>query len=120
MKLRILPLTEDLWPALEDLFRDSPVCSSCWCMYWRIGGVYRRQSPESNQAAFREIVRKGPPPGLLAFDGDLAVGWCQVTPRSSLSKLKAHRDCRASTTHPCGRFRVSIFAKGTADKVSRP
>lgn len=58
-------------------------------MYWRIGRAYRRQPPELNRAGFRDIVRKGPPPGLLAFDGDLPVGWCQITPRDSLPKLDA-------------------------------
>jgi GNAT superfamily N-acetyltransferase len=42
---------------------------------------------KTNQEAFREVVKKGPPPGLLAFDGDLAVGWCQLTPRDALSWL---------------------------------
>jgi GNAT superfamily N-acetyltransferase len=56
-------------------------------MYWRIGAAYRRQGGEKNKAAFREVVRQGPPPGLLAFDGDLAVGWCQLTPRDSLHWL---------------------------------
>jgi GNAT superfamily N-acetyltransferase len=57
-------------------------------MYWRIGAAYRKQPKEANRAAFREIVRAGPPPGLLAFDGELAVGWCQLTPRDSLPWLE--------------------------------
>jgi GNAT superfamily N-acetyltransferase len=32
-------------------------------------------------------VESGPPPGLLAFAGDLAVGWCQLTPRDALPWL---------------------------------
>ena len=56
-------------------------------MYWRIGAAYRKQPSEKNKAAFREIVKQGPPPGLLAFHGDLAVGWCQLTPRNSLPGL---------------------------------
>jgi GNAT superfamily N-acetyltransferase len=32
-------------------------------------------------------VQRGPPPGLLAFDGELAVGWCQLTPRDTLPWL---------------------------------
>jgi hypothetical protein len=36
---------------------------------------------EENKAAFRDIVRRGSPPGLPAFDGELAMGWCQLTPR---------------------------------------
>jgi len=56
-------------------------------MYWRIGNDYRKRPPEANKAAFCELVKSGPPPGLLAFDGDLAVGWCQLTPRDALPWL---------------------------------
>lgn len=87
MKLTIRPLTPDLWPALEDLFGKKGACNGCWCMYWRIGAAYRKQLPNKNKAAFRQIVRRGPPPGLLAFDGDLPVGWCQLTPRDTLPWL---------------------------------
>ncbi len=87
MKFTIHPLTPDLWPALEDLFGDSDVCSRCWCMYWRIGAAYRRKPGKMNKATFREIVERGPPPGLIAFDGDVAVGWCQLTPRDQVPEL---------------------------------
>ncbi len=87
MKLTIRPLTPDLWPALENLFADSAVCSRCWCMGQRIGSAYRRRPPARNQAAFREVVKRGPPPGLLAFDADVAVGWCQLTPRDAVRHL---------------------------------
>jgi GNAT superfamily N-acetyltransferase len=56
-------------------------------MYWRIGSAYRKRPREANKAAFRELVESGRPPGLLAFDGDLAVGWCQLTPRDALPWL---------------------------------
>lgn len=72
--LRILPLTPDLWTAFEDLFGKQGPCSRCWCMYWRIGPGYRRQAPETNKAALHAIVRNGPPPGLVAFSGNKAVG----------------------------------------------
>jgi GNAT superfamily N-acetyltransferase len=87
MKLAIRPLTPDLWPALEDLFGEKGACNGCWCMYCRIGSAYRKQPADRNKAAFRAIVKRGPPPGLLAFDGDRAVGWCQVTPRDELPAL---------------------------------
>src|SRR4051794_29974547 len=100
MKLRIVPLTDDLWPAVEDLFGEKGACNGCWCMYWRIGAEYRRQPPEANKAAFREVVRDGPPPGLLAFQGDIPVGWCQLTPRSSLDWLEKSRPLRRVDTVP--------------------
>ena len=86
--LTIRPLTPDLWPALEDLFSEHGAVGGCWCMYWRIGNDYRRQPPDLNRTAFRQVVLDGPPPGLLAFLGDLPVGWCQVTPRHSLPWLE--------------------------------
>ena len=89
MKLEIRPLTADLWPALEGLFGKHGACNGCWCMYWRIGAAYRKRPPEKNKAAFKRIVKNGPPPGLLAFDGDVAVGWCQLTPRSALPALNS-------------------------------
>jgi GNAT superfamily N-acetyltransferase len=88
---RIQPLTPDLWPTFEDLFADGRDTKRCWCMYWRIGGGYGKRLPEANRGDFHQIVREGPPPGLLAFEGDLAVGWCQVTPKRALPSLERRK-----------------------------
>jgi GNAT superfamily N-acetyltransferase len=87
MNLTVRPLTPDFWPALEALFGESGAVGGCWCMYWRIGSAIRGRPREHNKAEFREVVRRGPPPGLLAFDGELAVGWGQLTPRDALPWL---------------------------------
>ena len=87
MKLTVRPLTPDRWPAFEDLFGKHGACNGCWCMWGRIGSAYRKRPREKNKVAFREVVKRGPPPGLLAFDGDVAVGWCQLTPRDALPWL---------------------------------
>ena len=91
MNLTILPLTPSLWPALEALFGKSGASNGCWCMYWRIGPEYHKRLREKNKNAFRRIVKQGPPPGLLAFDGERPVGWCQLTPRQALSWLNRKR-----------------------------
>lgn len=87
MILTIRPLTPDLWPALEDLFGSRGACNGCWCMYFRIGAEYRKRPVKKNKQDFRRIVEQGPPPGLIAFDGELPVAWCQLTPRDSLPGL---------------------------------
>ena len=87
MKLNIRPLTPSLWPALENLFGKGGASNGCWCMYWRIGPEYHKRPREQNKTALRKIVKQGPPPGLLAFDGQRVVGWCQLTPRQDLSWL---------------------------------
>ena len=88
VKLEVRPLTAELWPALEDLFGTLGACNGCWCMYWRIGAAYRKRRRTRNRADFQAVVKQGPPPGLLAFEGDLAVGWCQLTPREVLGHIE--------------------------------
>jgi GNAT superfamily N-acetyltransferase len=89
--LTVRALAPELWPALEDLFGLAGASNGCWCMYWRIGPAYRKGPRERNKATLRRLTKRGPPPGLLAFDGDLPVGWCQLTPRTSLPWLDEAR-----------------------------
>src|SRR5690242_19221038 len=91
VKLTVRPVAPELWPALEDLFGPRGACNGCWCMYWRLGPAYFRRPHERNRRDLAARVRAGPPPGLLAFDGDLAVGWCQLTPRDELPWLERNR-----------------------------
>jgi GNAT superfamily N-acetyltransferase len=91
MALTIRPLTPDLWPTLEDLFGTGGASNGCWCMYWRIGRQYHQRPREQNRHAFRQIVKQGLPPGLLAFDGTRVVGWCQLTARDDLRWLNHTR-----------------------------
>ncbi|MDE2133495.1 MAG: GNAT family N-acetyltransferase [Alphaproteobacteria bacterium] len=60
-------------------------------MWWRIGHAYQAKGAAKNKSAFKRIVRQGPPPGLLAFEGEVPVGWCQLTPRSALEHLEGSR-----------------------------
>jgi GNAT superfamily N-acetyltransferase len=94
LNLDVRPLTPDLWPALENLFGPRGACNGCWCMYWRIGAEYRKRDRHENKEAFRAIVNAGPPPGLIAFAGDLPVGWCQITPRDAVPHLEKIRSLR--------------------------
>jgi GNAT superfamily N-acetyltransferase len=109
MKLKIHPLTPDLWPALEELFGKYGASNGCWCMYWRIGIAYQKRHRDDNKASFHEIVLKGPPPGLLAFDGELAVGWCQLTPRASLPNLERSRLLKPMSTDDTPVWSISCF-----------
>ena len=88
MDVTTKPLTVAMWPALEDLFGRPGASNGCWCMYWRLGPAYRDRAREDNRRALKGLAgRPGRPPGLLALDGDLAVGWCEVAPRAELGWL---------------------------------
>jgi len=83
----IRPATLEHWPALEDLFGRAGASNGCWCMYWRIGPAYHERPREQNKADLRRLAESGRPPGLLAFDGDIAVGWSELAPRAELEWL---------------------------------
>jgi GNAT superfamily N-acetyltransferase len=116
MNLTVRSLTPDLWPALEDLFGKNGACNGCWCMYWRIGSEYHKRPREENRKAFRQIVKRGPPPGLLAFDGEVAVGWAQLTPRDSLAWLNRARLVRRVDDVPVWSLSCFYVRRGYRNK----
>ena len=91
MDLTVRPLTAAQWPALEDLFGRAGASNGCWCMYWRIGPRYKERPRGENKHDLEQLARSGPAPGLLAFDGDTAVGWCELAPRADLAWLANSR-----------------------------
>ncbi len=56
-------------------------------MYWRLGPRYRTRPRTDNKRDLHRLATSGRPVGLLAFDDALAVGWCQLAPRTDLSWL---------------------------------
>lgn len=81
----VRPLTFDLWPALEDLFGPQGACYGCWCTYFRLPPARRRAGTrETNKAQLQNRVEAGPPPGLIAFEGGMPVGWMQIGPRADV------------------------------------
>lgn len=95
----VVPLTPALWPALADLFGPQGACYGCWCNHFRMPPKLRRPLlGEGARRLFEERVRKGPPPGVLAFAGETCVGWLQVGPRAHVPEWNNPR--RASTPLP--------------------
>jgi GNAT superfamily N-acetyltransferase len=91
MDFTIKAVTSAEWPALEELFGRSGASNGCWCMYWRIGPRYRDRPRAENKEDLRRLAVSGPPPGLLAFDGGRAAGWCELAPRAELAWLARAR-----------------------------
>ena len=85
--LTISPLTAGRWPALEDLFGKAGASNGCWCMYWRLGPRYHERPRQDNKRDLQRLAASGPPPGLLAFDGEVCAGRCELAPRAELGWL---------------------------------
>jgi GNAT superfamily N-acetyltransferase len=92
-RVELRPLTPDRWDDLVDLFGpDRGANSGCWCMWWRMPRSEWRVVPrDEKRDRFRAIVEAGPPPGILAYDGGVAVGWCAIGPRKTLPQMNRSR-----------------------------
>src|SRR5690242_15947560 len=76
------PLTPDRWDDFVALFETDSICRGCWCVYHRLPAAELKATPrDARKATMRNIVKKGPPPGLLAYRDGEAVGWLALTPR---------------------------------------
>jgi len=86
------PVTIGRWRDLETLFGPRGACAGCWCMWWRTPrSAWTSGKGEGNKHALHTLVRVGPPPGILAYDGGEPVGWCAIAPRSEYSALARSR-----------------------------
>ena len=85
MTITIAPVTGGLWPDFEDLFGRQGACYGCWCTHFRMPPAVRRENDrQRNREHIKARIETGPPPGLLAFDDENAVGWMQIGPRADV------------------------------------
>lgn len=69
-----------------------PDANVCWCLSYRIGSVENRELRGAERGErVRGLMEKGPPPGVLAYDGDEVVGWAAVHPRADTSFARNRR-----------------------------
>lgn len=86
--LTIHPLTPERWGDFEALFGENGACAGCWCTWWQMSqSEWLATKGDGTKRKMRSRVKKGPPPGLLAYAGREAVGWCAVAPRGDYPRL---------------------------------
>lgn len=85
-------LTPSRWPDFEDLFGARGACGGCWCMYWRLPRrLFDAQKGDGNRDAMHDIVADNRKPGLLAYRGKQAIGWCSIAPRVEFPSIGRSR-----------------------------
>jgi GNAT superfamily N-acetyltransferase len=107
--VRIRPLARSDWKHVEALFKPRGLGGGCWCMAMRVpsSADYKRGKGEGNRTAFKTLVESGKAKGLLAFSGDMPVGWCSIGPRAHFPRFDGSPALRAST--PGGGWIVNCF-----------
>ena len=91
-RIDVRPLTPERWADFEALFGRQGAISGCWCMYFRqLPSEWRTTGNAERKAAILAVVDSGRVPGLLAYRGGQAVGWCSVAPRQEFVRIEVSR-----------------------------
>jgi predicted GNAT family acetyltransferase len=78
------PLTADRWDDFEKVMGPNGGFCGCWCMYWRLPrSDFEGPARKTLKRRFHTLVKKGPPPGVIAYRSGEPVGWVQVGPRAN-------------------------------------
>jgi GNAT superfamily N-acetyltransferase len=96
------PLTPDRWGDLERLFGpERGAVAGCWCTWFKLRRPeWGKAGREGRKAMFREVVERGPPPGILGYDGTDPVAWCAVAPRAAYPVVERSRVTRPVDDRP--------------------
>lgn len=94
MTVRVVALDRSTAPAWRVLFEACG--STCFCHYWHFQGTKNEwlargaMRPEENRDAQLALVEAGAPEarGLVAMEGEAALGWMKLAPRALLPKLR--------------------------------
>ena len=90
----------DVRPATLERFADvaavlgpkNPSSSVCWCLSHRVDARTNRSLVGPARGAFvRDLCSREVAPGVLAYDGDVVVGWAAVAPRSELPFARSRK-----------------------------
>ena len=94
--LTIEPLTPDRFADVAILFEEGADPKWCWCAYFRVrsvefSGAAKARHRSVLRTAVDEGVAMGRAPGLVAYDGDSAIGWISIGPREDYERLAHSR-----------------------------
>jgi ribosomal protein S18 acetylase RimI-like enzyme len=112
----IRPLTDETWEALAALFREGGDPRWCWCQFWRLRSKdFSALKVAQLRERLHEQAGSAQAPGLVAFDGERAVGWVSLGPRTDFGRIVRSRvipkiDDRPVWSIVC--FAVSESARG--------
>jgi GNAT superfamily N-acetyltransferase len=99
--------------------------AGCWCMHPRLGNAEANGlGSRKRREAMTRIACRRRAPGLLAYDGDEAVGWVAVAPRTEYRRIENSRatprvDDEDVWVIPCITVRPSARGRGIAIALIR-
>ncbi|MDR6864468.1 GNAT family N-acetyltransferase [Phycicoccus sp. 3266] len=85
------PVTPDRFEDFADVVNRSRRTTHCWCLSHRLTAPEIRElggdGPTAREQAMRALCDRPNPPGVAAYRDGVPVGWCNIGPRSEITRL---------------------------------
>jgi len=118
-------------PASAERFDDlaimlapkSPGVVACWCLTYRLDSATNRAlDADQRREMMRSLSAEPIAPGVLAYDGDLVVGWAAVAPREGIRGIHGNSRIPAPDDLPvwslwCLKVRAGHRGQGIASAL---
>ena len=85
------PMTPERFEDFADVINPTRRAYSCWCLSHRLRQQEIRElggdGPDGRERAMRALCEREHPPGVVTYLEGVAVGWCNIGPRSEIPRL---------------------------------
>ena len=86
-------------------------------MWWRMErSIYNKGQGAGNKKQFKALIKGGTIPGILAYNGEIPIGWCAAAPRSDYSALDRSRVLKPLDTREVWSITCFFIARGYRKK----
>ncbi len=84
------PVTADRFDDFADVVNRSRRADHCRCLSHRVrAGEIEQLGGGSRERAMRNLCERDHPPGMVTYRDGEPVGWCNIGPRSEITRLSA-------------------------------
>lgn len=82
------PVTPDRFEDFADVINRNRRETHCWCLSHRLtAGEIDELGDGSREQAMRSLCEREHPPGVVTYLDGTPVGWCNIGPRSEITRL---------------------------------
>ena len=85
-------MTTDRFEDFADVINRNRRANHCWCLSHRLQAAEIEELGEgSREQAMRRLCERDHPPGVVAYRDGEPVGWCNIGPRTEITRLTSSR-----------------------------
>ncbi len=86
------PVTPDRFEDFADVVNRTRRAHHCWCLSHRLRAREIEELGDgSREQAMRRLCERAHPPGVVTYRAGEAVGWCNIGPRTEITRLTGSR-----------------------------